>query len=291
MPNITPNSVTEVVPAGWTANDIVAALSAFFNGGGSTSFVREFAGTDAFVIQASADPGPQYSVRATSSTRIDIEIEPSGSLTDAGNGSTRPAGASADNSGANHYVTLGASTGVGSKIWVIEHDDCVTVLIKNTAGTNWEPSFQIGRVYTPSFPEVNIPLGRDGLGFFAGVPNSLSSASPNAWLEEVNKTNGTLIHVSNGIWLNGFAKNFAQDNSADNAGTVGFVQPYQIPMCCQSMANSMIGTLKYAYRSGVARSPLTRIDLNNSTDLAFIVGHQLYGGTTFLIPWLRGVVP
>lgn len=289
MPTITPNSVTEVVPAGWTANDIVAALSSFFNGGGSTSFTREFAGTDAFVIQASADPGPQYAIRATASNQISIEIEPSGSLTDAGNGSTRPAGASADNSGANHYVTLGASTGAGSKIWVVEHDDCVTVLIKNTAGTGWEPSFQIGRVYTPSFPEVNIPLGRDGLGFFVGIPIIVANTVPASWIMEVFQSNGSLIHVATNIWLNGYASLYAQSTNGDNAFTVGFVQPYQVPIVGQGIPNLMLGTLKYAYRAGAFRSPLSRIDLNNSTNLAFIVGNN--GITTFILPWLRGVVP
>lgn len=297
MASLTPNSVTEVVPGAWTAAGIVSALTSFFaSGGGASTFTNQFTGVDSLVIRSTIDTVPQYSIRATGESQIDFEIEPSGSLTDAGNASTRPAGASADNSGAGRFLTLG-TMGDGSKMWVIEHDDCVTVLIKSTAGTSWQPSFQIGRVYQPDFPDVDEPLGRDGLGCLIGAPHIYpnAAATPDAWVESTVPTSGSFVHVATNIWdepnteVNCISTNAAMDSAA----SYGYVRPYNISMRVQAAPYGGIGVFKYVKRVGETRAPLTRIDVNNLSNLCWIVGGQ--GGSTaatpVVIPWLRGVVP
>jgi hypothetical protein len=293
---LTPNSVTEVVPGAWTAAGIVLALDTFFaSGGGASTFVRQFTGVDAFVIRSSVDTIPQYSFRAISATQIALEIEPSGSLSNAGDGSTRPSGASADNSGSGRYLTLG-TLGAGSKIWVIEHDDCVTILMKSTTGTSWQPSIQIGRITVPSFPDVDEHLGRDGLGFFVGAPAfSSGSVAPDPWIEGTTPVTGSVMHVATNIWdePSYFGTVTTGEATADSAATMGYVRPYQIPAMPQALSYSPIGNFKYVLKTGNTRAPLTRIDVNNLTDLAFITG-GLGGSTsavTIVIPWLRGVVP
>lgn len=294
MANVTPNAVTEVVPGAWTATGIVAALDAFFNGGGAVTFTRQYTGADAFVIKSSIDITPQYSIRATGASTIALEIEPSGSLTDAGNASTRPTGASADNSG-SQTLTLG-TMGAGSRVWVIEHDDCVTVLIKSTAGTSWQPSFQIGRIYVSDCPEVDEPLGRDGLGMFIGAPLfSTGSQTPDTWIEGIMPATGSLLHVKTGQWEGPdfFSVSATSESGADNAANLGFLRATMLPALPDTVTNVTIGRYKYIWRLGASQAPLTRWDVNNATDLCWIVGGG--GGSTlanvFVIPWLRGVVP
>jgi hypothetical protein len=99
--------------------------------------------------------------------------------------------------------------------------------------------------------------------------------------------------VASGVWLKPETPNgVAGLAAADDAATVGFVRPYAISVEPDTTSRQ-IGRLKYAAARGNTASPLSRVDLNNATDLAWIHGGTAGAttATTVIFPWLRGVVP
>jgi len=295
-------TITQITPATWSANDIIAAISTHFNGV-STRFTRQYSGTDAMVIRSDLDTVPQYSLRATSSSVITMEIEPSGSLSDAGNTSTRPAGASADNSGTRPF-TIGSLSG-SSKLWVVELLDAFFLFFTSSTGTTWQPGLHMGRVYVPDFPDIDEPLGRDGLGMLYGVMNAGNSTGSYLILYQNNTypdTDYGLVHDGTNRWnppsIDNTTSAIGSYSTGDNITYQPYLRPYMYRAMILSQAgvgapSLSIGRFKYIFRTGSARTPLTRIDLNNSTDLAFIHAGENGGvGTQVTVfPWLRGVVP
>jgi len=86
--------------------------------------------------------------------------------------------------------------------------------------------------------------------------------------------------------------------ASDDITVAAYIRPGKLAVAPTLINNNQnnvaVGTLKYFMRGGNGRAPLTRIDLNNLTDLSFIMGGYI-GSTstanTGLLPWLRGVVP
>jgi hypothetical protein len=290
MPSIIP-VITELVPASWSAADVLTALKTHMaSGGASTKFLQQYTGTNATVVRSLTDTTPQYSLRATGASTIVVRIEPSGSLSDAGDTSTVATGASADAS-ASKTLTLGTLTGA-AKLWLCEWDDAFSLMFKTAAGTSWQPSMQIGRTYEPDFPDIDEPLGRDGLMALIGSPIITTSAAAGAWIN--TSTSESTMHVSTGIWIKPETEGaiFTTTAAADDAATVGFVRPYSIP-AVPDTTNRIMGKLKYAMVRGSTGAPLTRYDVDNATSLAWIVTGAT-GSTTatnILLPWLRSVTP
>jgi hypothetical protein len=282
--------ITELVPASWSAADVLTALKTHMaSGGASTKFLQQYAGTNATVVRSLTDTTPQYSLRATGASTIVVRIEPSGSLSDAGDTSTVATGASADAS-ASKTLTLGTLTGA-AKLWLCEWDDAFSLMFKTAAGTSWQPSMQIGRIYEPDFPDVDEPLGRDGLGFFIGSPNVSNTTLVTSWISA--SANEGLIHVASSVWIKPETPNgVAALAAADDAATVGFVRPYAISIEPDTTSRQ-IGRPKYLMLRGNTAAPLSRVDLNNATNLAWIHGGTAGAttATTVIFPWLRGVVP
>lgn len=304
--SMVPNAVTEIIPTTYSAADILTALHAHWAVGGvSTSFTVDLVSGsgagDGFSIQADADTGHQMILRRTGASTIALSLQPGAVVTDVGDVSTPPTGTDA-NYLAERTFTLG-TLGAGSKIWLVEMDDAFFVFFKSATGTTWQPSIHMGRVYVPDFPALDIPLGRDGLGFMFGAPTVHTSLP--VFIYNSNNTStyplltAGLVRTANGrnypIGINGNVT--STHAAADVAATYGFVRPTTIPLCVISSAFTQayanIGRAKYMMRIGEPRAPLSRLDLNNATDQAWIVGGVVNSTTpqTIVFPWLRGVVP
>jgi hypothetical protein len=304
MSTITPNAVTEIVPATYGAANILIALHAHINSV-STSFSIDLVAAggagDGFAFTADADPTPQYIFRRLSASTWAMSIEPSGSVTVVGTTAAAPTGTSADWSGERTF-TVG-TLGAGSKIWLSEHDDALTCLMKTAAGTSWQAGFHIGRIIQPDFPSVDVPLGFDGLGFLYGAPVLHSSTPTNHFITSaastLPNTSYGLMHSGINTWRPPMSINTPSVSAdADDITYAAYIRPGKIPVAPIIRSgytnNVATGSLKYFMRGGSGRTPLTRVDVNNLTDLAFIAG-GLIGSTntsnnTGLFPWLRGVV-
>jgi len=305
MTIITPNAITEIVPATYGAADILIALHAHINSVStsmSIDLVAAGGAGDGFAFTADADPTPQYIFRRISASTWAMSIESSGSVTVVGTTAAAPTGTSADWSGERTF-TVGAGLGAGSKIWLSEHDDAITCLMKTAAGTTWQDSFHIGRIIQPDFPGVDVPLGFDGLGFLFGAPAVFNGSATNLF---ITSSSSALPNTSYGLMHSGInawrpptlSTSVIATADADDITYAAYIRPGKLavaPTLRNNTANNVaIGTLKYFMRGGAGRAPLTRIDVNNLTDLAFIMGGYI-GSTstsnTGLFPWLRGVVP
>jgi hypothetical protein len=175
--------------------------------------------------------------------------------------------------------------------------------MKSAAGTSWQASFHIGRIIQPDFPSVDVPLGFDGLGFLYGGPFLHYSTPTNVFLtttvSALPNTNYGLMHSGINTWRPPRSTNTPTATAdADDITYAAYIRPGKLavaPTLRSNNANNVAtGSLKYFMRGGADRTPLTRVDVNNLTDLAFIVG-GLIGSTsessnTGLFPWLRGVV-
>ena len=128
---------------------------------------------------------------------IKPSIEPSGSITDAGNDTpTAPTGTSADWSGERlgTDVTVG-SPGAGSKVWVVELEDAFFLLITNTANTFHTYGLHAGRIYVSFLSSDAATAGQDGLGLLSGQPYYLGSSADDWFGTAVD--DGTLHWATN----------------------------------------------------------------------------------------------
>jgi hypothetical protein len=297
--SLTPNAVTELSPTTYGAADMLIALQARIATLSGSMLLAAGGAGDGFAFEFLADPGPQYILRRLSTTTWALSIEPSGSVTVVGTTAVPPTGTSADWSGERTF-TIG-TLAAGSKVWLIEHDDAITMLCKTAAGTSWQTCFQIGRIFLSDFPNVDEPLGFDGLGLMFGAPNFTTTASGSfigSTASALPNLAYGLMHYATNNWFPPNAQIVSNsDPYADDVAYAPFVRPGVISVAATVRTNGTpyvpAGRMKYVMRIGLARAPLTRVDVNNLTDLAFIVGGAV-GSTTSVVtvfPWLRGVVP
>jgi hypothetical protein len=297
---LTPIAVTEIIPTTWILNDILVAMHTHFTTVSTAFTIDLVSGSGAglgFSVQSVADPGFQMVFRRTSATSMKTSIEPTASITDCGDLTTAPTGGGADWSGETYGVFTIGSVGAGSKVWLVEMADAFFVMMKSTDGLKWLPCIHIGRVYVPDFPSIDVPRGRDGLGTFVGQPTFYSTT--NTWGYYVS---GSLIHMATGIWTHPSTEinMTSPDTYMNSVVYAGFLRPGLITLRAYRSAGSSIvmyqhfGFLKYCVRTPESYDALTRIDFDNTTDLAFIQGGYspaAVAGYCLAIPWLKAVTP
>lgn len=296
MSTLTPH-VTEIIPATFGIADIMAAIFTHIDVV-STRFEIDLvsgSGSDhAFSFTSMGDPSAQIVFRRSGAT-MKFSIDPGMTITDVGDATTVPTGGSADWSGEKTY-TLG-TLAAGSKIWLVEQIDALSVMMSSSTGTSWQYSLQIGKIIVPDFPELDVPLGRDGYGAMVGSPQAGTFYGTTNWADSGGINPNSLFHIATGLWggIQALGPSL-QTNSvnAEAVGYVGYARPFAIAIIPSALTNgTQLGQLKYLFTCGNTRVPLSRIDLNNLTDLAFILGGAVGAGTgnRTLIPWLRSVVP
>jgi hypothetical protein len=128
-----PNSITKLAAANLT--DGLSALYAHFNG---TSTLWELDpdvtgnGVTGFVIRQKTDTGVgQISMRRSSTTAFQVLLDPTSSITAAGNTSSGPTGADADES--SPEVSFTVSTSTTAEFTVLEWAEEIAILVKTTA--------------------------------------------------------------------------------------------------------------------------------------------------------------
>jgi hypothetical protein len=302
--SITPNAITELLPATYVAADFLSALHSHIDlvsANMDIDIIAAGGASDGFVFQSVTDPGVQYILRRTGAATIAMSIEPAQTVTVVGTTVDPPTGTGADWSSERTY-TIG-TLGAGSKVWLTEHDDAVTLLTKSAAGTSWQPGFHIGRIFKPSYPNIDEPLGNDGLGFLYGAPFFTSSPA-NVFLGNSStvlpNTNTGLVHAGTGFWTTPIGSgSYIQSLEADSITYAPYIRPGPIGISVAIRSNYVNyvewGQLKYLVRGGTARDPLQRVDVNNASELAFIAGGVTgsiaSSNNCLLIPWWKSVTP
>jgi hypothetical protein len=294
MPIAVP-TITEIVPASYEdCYDLIDALTAHF-GSVSTQWnlVNVTGGASiALVIESVADPGFQIAMYTEGPT-LNVSIH-----TDYVNGITA-INAGVWTSDANDISPEGVWTYEGINthairaIHLVELDDAIFLMCVHQ-DNYWLNSFHVGRIYTPDFPDADVPLGRDGLGLLLNRPTVGASGSSEWWGSTGNSATALRnnLHKAHGVWGGSFQQisvSTSAPGNADNFNYMGFVRPYAVRACALAYmyTNVALGNFKYIINTGTNYTQMTRIDLDNGTDQSWIALTASYVSMI----WRRGYVP
>jgi len=284
-------TITQVTPASYSLADVLTALGTHF--AASSIWNKDSVGisdSDGLVLSPVNDPGGahQVALRHASTTALNVSIAPNNGIT-ALSGSTW-VGTDATYSGESDMVWTAGNFGASSKIWVVEFADAFFIMFKKN-DTQWENSVHAGRVAVPYFPAVDVPLGRDGLGFFVGAPTSANAAR--YWL---GSSSGGKLRMASEKWVMPYyVAALVSASNTDVVANFGFIRPGAITPVMITF-NGGIGEVFLRYvmsKPGAAAAPMLRYDVDNTTDEAWIMGGERGFATAVrvMIPWLRTVTP
>jgi hypothetical protein len=297
MPIAVP-TITEIVPASYEdCYDLIDALTAHF-GSVSTQWnlVNVTGGASiALVIESVADPGFQIAFYTEGPT-LNVSIH-----TDFVNGITA-INAGVWTSDANDISPVGVFTYEGINthairaIHLVELDDAIFLMCVHQ-DNYWLNSIHAGRIYRPDFPDADVPLGRDGLGYLLNRPTVGSNGNVEWWpmMGNAGAALRSCLRRSTGNWAATFLQTSVFTSSAgnaDNASYMGFVRPYAARAAALTVTygNVSIGSFKYLANIGTNFAALTRVDLDNGTDQSWISLLTSTAGCVAMI-WRRGYVP
>lgn len=295
MPIAVP-TITEIVPQTYEdCYDLIDALTTHF-GSVSTQWnlVNVTGATSvALVIESVADPGFQIAMYTEGPT-LNVSIH-----TDFVNGITAYnqgvwTSDANDISPEGVWTYEGINTHAIQAIHLVELDDAIFLMCVHQSNY-WLNSFHVGRIYTPDFPDADVPLGRDGLGLLLNRPNHGSGSA--IWFRSSGfATNECYIRSAYGNWLKvGNVRSpfsTTQSTTADSSSYMGFLRPYAAGASVvlgtgSTSPDGVIGRYKYITFSGENFTELTRRDLDNATDQSWIALTASYVSMI----WRRGYVP
>jgi hypothetical protein len=298
MPIAVP-TITELIPPTYEdVTDLLDGLASHFESV-STKWnkVAITGDTGALVIQSIADPSFQIAFKQTASMTMNVEMH-----TDFVNGITHFAagGGGVFTSDANDITPYGVFTYEGTNthalraIHISELDDAIFIMCVHT-DNYWLNSIHAGRITAPEFPDAHVPLGRDGLGCLLNRPAETSNGSTSWWSVEGNTpaANRSVLHKAHNKWGAALIKvgvyTGSSPENADNVAAMGFVTPYACNARVHTLTygNTSIGNYKYITSSGTNFAGITRADLDNATDQAWIKS----GLSNVNLIWRRGYVP
>lgn len=289
-------TITEIVPLTYEdCYDLIDALAAHF-GSVSTQWnlVNVTGATSvALVIESVADPGFQIAMYTSNGSTLNVSIH-----TDFVNGITAYnlgvwTSDANDISPEGVWTYEGINTHAIRAIHLVELDDAIFLMCVHQSNY-WLNSIHAGRIYTPDFPDADVPLGRDGLGFLLNRPTLGGSGSTEWWGQTGNSATALRnnLHKAHGVWGGSFQQlsvAYYHPQNADNVNYMGFVRPYPVRACVLSYmySNVALGNFKYITNTGNNYTQMTRIDLDNGTDQSWI---SLTAANVNMI-WRRGYVP
>lgn len=294
MPIAVP-TITEIVPYSYEdCYDLIDALTAHF-GSVSTQWnlVNVTGGTSvALVIESVADPGFQIAMYTEGPT-LNVSIH-----TDFVNGITAYnqgvwTSDANDISPEGVWTYQGINTHSIRAIHLVELDDAIFLMCVAQDNT-WLNSIHAGRIYTPDFPDADVPLGRDGLGFLLNKPTLGGTGNAEWWAMSGNTATALRnnLHKAHGVWGGSFhqlSTSYSAPNNADNVNYMGFIRPYAVRASALAYmyTDVALGNFKYITNTGTNYTQLTRIDLDNGTDQSWIA----LVATSVNMIWRRGYVP
>lgn len=300
MPIAVP-TITEIVPQTYEdCYDLIDALNDHFTNVSTKWNLVPFtgAGSAALVIESVSDPGFQIAMHTKGLTppTLDISIH-----TDFVNGITAY-NAGVWTSDANDISPEGVWTYEGINthairaIHLVELDDAIFLMCVHQ-DNYWLNSFHVGRIYTPDFPDADVPLGRDGLGYLLNRPTLNGNGNVEWWpmMGNAGAAKRSCLRRSMGNWAATFLQTSIFTSSAGNADNsiyMGFVRPYAARAAALTVTygNVSIGSFKYLANIGTNFAALTRVDLDNGTDQSWISLLTSTAGCVAMI-WRRGYVP
>lgn len=292
--------ITNITPGSWTYAAMLTAIHDHIN---TTSTLWEIellaagGSGDGFVCRPTT-AGENFSVcfrnNTISSANVRIGIQPgaSGIITDVGSAAVIPSGTDSDWSGEANWLATANMT-AGAKMYFCEFYDAFFVLTIGAAGNVWNNCVHAGRIYNPFYPTLHNALGRDGLGVLVNSP--IPANGPSVFFANSSSNSG-LIHFATGKWGTPFNFGNQAGPGYDLIANVGFIAPWPIPMISSisGVTNPFLfGFSRYVMIRGNAATPLLRIDIDNTTDEAWITGGSANSTniTNFIMPWRRSVVP
>lgn len=269
----------------YDASDVLTRMHTYFSVTSTKWQVNLIAGGgvgDGFVLESIVDGGYEIIFRRLSTSTINVSIQPGGGITDVGDTATPPTGTTAEFS--SEQIWDLASAAAGSVLWLVEFDDAFFLMLTNTAKNNWLQCVHVGRIYVPAYPTLDVPQGRDGLGFLIGTPQA-AAGGPH-WFG--TSTLRSRIRFATSIWYWPTSQSTNNSQSGwDDVAQHGYIRPIQLA-CSRTTDQGTcgIGPYRYIHRRGNTASPLQRYDLNNATDQAWIIGVG-----ALMVPWRRSVSP
>lgn len=279
------------------AADLITQLQTYFDGV-STCFALSagaaYDAGDSLCIEPIADPGPstdwQINIRRTSTTALKTQLDPSGTITDAGSTGAGPTGASTMASFEDDWTLQTAAAAV--TFVLAEWEDAIMLFARHsTAGYHWE-GCMTGRHYAPAVADV---AGLDGF------VNLCGDVGPGAWgldawipLSSTTLTDGSARVCNSGVQATDWARTLSTmpntSTSVPVTNRAGKYWPTPVLLCTGSWQNA-VGMMKYVYCYGQADTADTRLEDPDTGVDRWLYLAPSATPTYYVIPWLDNTSP
>lgn len=256
---------------------------------------------EALAIVAKTSPTCHIGIRRQGTTQLASVVDPSMGITDVGDSSTAPtAGATA-----SPDCRTGTISGVSTRLFVIEHDDAVTVVLQDSGKATTPFCLHIGRILTP-LRESDAALGMDGHGALMGRPSDDFGSGITNWFYISSQTNGSRVRVfdSGGnaqwiapTWTVSIDSSSAVYAGANADGSILSPRPILVQAIDTNGTNDcVIGLTRWLAAAPVSTgltNQLPRVLLQSPAlaDEAWMYLRHTAAVTGLVVSWERGVSP
>lgn len=284
-----------VTKLAWNGNaaQMMAALYAHFDAVSTLweidpGSVVNSGGEAGFTIRPQAAPGWQVNLRRTTTSLIKGILDPAGSITDSGNTSSAPTGASAGASPEEDH--MGCSTSGDQEMWVLEWDDAYTLLQIHSSGSYVQRMAIAGDHLNNVFS--NKP-DADAWGLVChGVGSSLNYVGIDFWNETYTSPRYRLGGAGDASdWFDDLATIPSIGSGIIESDEVnGDFYPAPLGLGLGSSTKlRLLGAMKYFYCVDTARTSFVR--LSDSGGVVRFMHIADSGTSGLVVPWPDGVDP
>lgn len=164
--------------ASWSESEIIDAINDEIVANSTLLAIDDYNAAEGVTIGfTTSGEGQQVNLRKSAANTIQVGIEPSGSITDAGDSvPTLPAGTSADWSGERAWDTSLGSPSGSSKLFLVELPDAFAVVITDSTNTWQIQAGLAGRISISINSADAAAQGQDGLGYHFGAPDNVDGS-------------------------------------------------------------------------------------------------------------------
>ena len=249
---------------------------------------------DTLCIEPIADPGAatdwQINIRRTTTTAFKVQLDPSGTITDAGSTSVGPTGPSTMASYEDDWAMNTAATPI---TWFLcEWDDAILLMTRDTTNLFHYQGFHTGRVFIPAVQGV--PGLEDGFGNLCGTPLFTASAS-SFWFS--TGSNDTSVRVSNsGTQATDWSRYVIGTPSyasvtIPSASLGSYYYPGPVVLLASTSGARVAGIMKYIFANAPTDTADTRLENPSSgTDRWLHLSNSLTPNHK-VIPWPDATAP
>ena len=288
-PNVTKGTCTG-------ASDLITQLTSHWSGT-STKFelstgVAYDAG-DSLCIEPISDPGAssdwQINIRRVSTTAFKTQLDPSGTITDAGSTSVGPTGASSLSSYEDDWSIQSSAAPL---TWFLcEWDDAVLLLVRDTTNTYHYRGFHTGRVFNSPISGIS-PGVSDGFGNLCGSPNLYAYSGSSYWFGP-SVSGASLLVSGSGTRATDWSRTldpYPSSSSGANANCGAYYYPTPVAIFGASSGRRYIGSAKYVYAT-VSDTPDTRLENPSTGTDRWLHLSSSTSPSLMVIPWPDATSP